>query len=323
LPWLTFDELDDRADELDAWVARTPDIDTFCSSSAWILPAQAAFAPRAAPLVWSGAAGMVALMILELEGGVRAAVPLEASWGLASAILGPEASPVLGELFPALRARPAAERPRLLVFSGVAPDGDCARSLAAQGARPAGPVTDRIIASLEGGVDGFMRRRSAKFRASVQRARRHAANLGARYERHAVFDEDGLERLAARIFAVEVRSWKAAEGSGIDAGPMHDFYRRMLPRLARQGALRLVFVRLGDEDVAFCFGGLAGGLYRGLQVSFDDAHARMSPGVLAHLEMIELLAAEGVGGYDLGTDMDYKRRWGEPGLRTGAFVIVP
>ena len=33
MTWLTFDELDAEADAFDAQIARTPEIDPFCSSS--------------------------------------------------------------------------------------------------------------------------------------------------------------------------------------------------------------------------------------------------------------------------------------------------
>jgi CelD/BcsL family acetyltransferase involved in cellulose biosynthesis len=312
--WLSFAELAARAEELDAWVGQTADIDAFCSSSAWVLPAQAAFAPAATPLVWADVSGLAAFMAIELEGGLRAAVPLEASWGLASGLLGPDPARLAAAFLGALRVRPE-PRPRIVVFSGTAPDGAAAHALARLGARGIGPPTERIVASLEGGLAGFLARRSAKFRATCARARRAAVAQKVRYERSTDADLD-------RIVAVEARSWKAAEASGIDTGPMYTFYREMLPRLAARGALRVVYVRQGDQDIAFCFGGRAGAQYRGLQVSFDDAHARLSPGVLAHLEMIALLADEGATSYDLGTDMDYKRRWGEPGLRTIAMVIA-
>jgi CelD/BcsL family acetyltransferase involved in cellulose biosynthesis len=313
--WLSFAQLDARADELDRFVAATPEIDHFCSSSPWLLSAQAAFAPRAQPVIWADDGGVVATMAIELEGGLRAAVPLEASWGLASGVLGPEPAPLVDAYLRALRALPARERPRIAVFSGTAPGGAAARALARVGARTIGPPTDRIVADLGGGVAGFLSRRSSKFRATALRARRAAAARGVSYVRSRVADLD-------RILGVELRSWKAAEGSGIDSGPMLEFYRAMLPRLVGRGALRVVFVQLDGADIAFCFGGRAGALYRGLQVSFDEAHARLSPGVLAHLEMIAFLADEGVTRYDLGTDMEYKRRWGEVGLRTEAMVVA-
>ena len=322
MSWLTFSELDHRADEIDDLAGETPDIDAFCSSSAWVLPAQAAFAPQARPLIRRTGAGVAAFMSIVLDGGVVAAVPLEASWGLASGLLGADPEALLAEFVAAIRAGPAPDRPRVIAFSGTDPDGLAAEALVRLGARPAGIATDRIVASLAGGLEGFLSRRSSKFRAEARRARRAADARGIAYERHSVLDDDALARIDERVLAVEGRSWKSAEGNGIDAGPMREFYRQMLPRLARKRTLRVVFVRKGDDDIAFCFGGISGGIYRGLQVSFDAAHGRDAPGVLAHLEMIRLLSDEGADGYDLGTDMEYKRRWGEPGLRTVAYVLA-
>ena len=322
MPWVSFAELDRLSDAMDDLAGCTPDIDAFCSSSAWVLPAQAAFAPQARPLVHRSRDGVAAFMALALDGGVIAAVPLEASWGLASGLLGPDPEPILDGFVAALRAEPFAQRPRVVAFSGTDPDSRAADALARIGARPAGLATDRIVASLEGGLDGFLSRRSPKFRAEARRARRAADTRGITYDRLVALDEDTLATADTRILAVERHSWKSAEGNGIDAGPMREFYRRMLPRLAKKGTLRVVFVKKGDADIAFCFGGLSGDIYRGLQVSFDAAYAKDAPGVLAHLEMIRLLAAEGAEGYDLGTDMEYKRRWGEPGLRTVAYVLA-
>ena len=163
-------------------------------------------------------------------------------------------------------------------------------------------------------------------RAGLRRTRRAAEAAGVTYERLVDFTEAEALAVAERIFSIEDTSWKSAEGGGMEPGPMRDFYRLMIPRLARRGGLRVVFVRQDGADRAFCFGGLfeSGGVttYRGLQASYDDRFARLAPGVLAHVEMIHLCCDERVAAYDLGTDMDYKRRWGEPGLRTVSCVAV-
>ena len=56
---LTLDELDRRADAFDEVVASMSDIDHFCSSSAWILPAQAALMPPRQPWLFQGEHGYV------------------------------------------------------------------------------------------------------------------------------------------------------------------------------------------------------------------------------------------------------------------------
>jgi CelD/BcsL family acetyltransferase involved in cellulose biosynthesis len=326
MSWLGWDELEEAAGEVDHLAARTPGIDGFCSSTMWILPAREAFTPQAEPAVLRTGEGVAVLMTLTLAGGVRAAFPLEASWALASPFLGPEPGAVVEAFFAAIRVR---RRIQAVIASGLPEDGAALAALARLSRRalhPAAPPTERVVASLEGGVEGFLARRSPKMRASLRRARRAAAQRGIGYERLVRFTPDEVAAVAERIFAVEDRSWKTVEGGGMAPGPMRDFYRHMLPRLARRGALRVVFVTRDGADLAFCFGGIFSSMgvptYRGLQASFDDRFARESPGLLAHLEMIHLVAEEGVSGYDLGTDMEYKRRWGEPGLRTVSVVAV-
>jgi protein-arginine kinase len=59
-------------------------------------------------------------------------------------------------------------------------------------------------------------------------------------------------------------------------------------------------------------GGVFAGTFRGLQFSHVDSHAAYSLGNLSHVRMVELLEAEGgIGWYDLGSEMEYKKRWAE------------
>jgi len=324
---LSFAQLDAEAVAFDARVAESPDVDLFCSSSAWILPARRVFARGAKPLVLRGEAGYVALATLPLHGGGRAAIPLEATWGLASPFIGPHPEPIVELLAPTLVGPDSPAD--ALFLSGLAPEGAAARALA-KFCRRRGwffglrQRAGRHSASLEDGLDGFYARRSSGFRANARRARRVATREGVEYE--VLSQWAGAEQVLStwsRIQAIERRSWKGLEGFGIDQEPMRGFYRDMILRLSARGALRVVFARLGERDLAFVFGGVFRGTYRGLQVSFDDSHRSLSPGVLVHLEMMEHLVREGVGLYDLGTEMDYKSRWGEQGLETVTAVVTP
>ena len=60
---LTIDELEARSDELDHDVIRTPSIDRFCSSSAWVLPAARALMPVRSSWILRGEAGWLVAMI--------------------------------------------------------------------------------------------------------------------------------------------------------------------------------------------------------------------------------------------------------------------
>jgi CelD/BcsL family acetyltransferase involved in cellulose biosynthesis len=189
------------------------------------------------------------------------------------------------------------------------------------------PPTRRFRASLAGGVDGFLSRRSPTFRAGLRQAARKAAAAGVSFEPVVLGNEADAANLYARLLAVESRSWKGLAGDGLTLPEMRAFYAEMLPRLARTGAIRAhVGVRDG-RDVAMIVGGVVdtprGLVYRGLQFSFDDAYRSLSLGNLAQLAQITALAAEGAALYDLGSEVEYKRRWGELCLETVTLVAMP
>jgi CelD/BcsL family acetyltransferase involved in cellulose biosynthesis len=94
----------------------------------------------------------------------------------------------------------------------------------------------------------------------------------------------------------------------------------MSARLMTAGKRRLTFARLEGEDVAYIFGGVFGDTYRGLQFSFDSQLTKFSLGNLCQFETIQRLAREGVARYDLGTEVRYKRRWGETVESTTALI---
>jgi CelD/BcsL family acetyltransferase involved in cellulose biosynthesis len=185
-----------------------------------------------------------------------------------------------------------------------------------------GPVTKRWTASLEGGFDGWFARRSPKFRTNARRDLRKAQEAGVVIAplRGAPDEPQDAASLYARIQRVEALSWKGELGSGFVTGDMRAFYGKMLPRLIARGALRALVAQKDGADVAFIFGGVLGGTYRGLQVSFDKRYRDLALGNVMQLEMIRRLAEEGLHTYDLGSDMEYKARWSEPGLETTTLI---
>ena len=77
------------------------------------------------------------------------------------------------------------------------------------------------------------------------------------------------------------------------------------------------------ESALTLFGGLFGKTYRGLQFSFDDRYAELSLGNLCQLEEIRRLSDDGVEIYDLGTEVPYKKRWGDRVFTTSCLVVQP
>jgi CelD/BcsL family acetyltransferase involved in cellulose biosynthesis len=168
------------------------------------------------------------------------------------------------------------------------------------------PPTRRFIASLEGGVDGFLARRTANFRRSLSRAQRQACDEKITFVECADPDE-GWQR----ILVVEGASWKGKGLVGFTNAGTIEFYRSMIARLHRRGALRLMFAQRDGRDRAFIFGGIFDNTYRGLQFSFADEDAHLSLGNLCQLAQIARLCDEKIAFYDLGSEVEYKRRWGE------------
>jgi CelD/BcsL family acetyltransferase involved in cellulose biosynthesis len=313
---LTLDQLDDQSAAYDALVRTSADVDQFCSSTDWIVPAARGLQPDREPWLRRGDHGYVALMRAEHDGGAWLE-PLEALWGLACPLVG---EPVrLARDFAAVLPRRAAVMLCGLDRSSLR-FAATARALADSHGLRLGPPARRHVASLQGGAEGFLSRRTRNFRRSLTRSLRRAGDEKIEIAAVEVADPDAAYR---RILAVERRSWKGIDGVGFAASEMLEFYRHMLPRLHRRGALRLMFARRDGEDLAYIFGGVFGDSYRGLQFSFAADEEHLSLGNLCQYRQIESLCAEGIAFYDLGAEVEYKRRWSDVVRETVTLLAWP
>jgi len=320
---LALTDLEARADEFDAAVLATPGIDRFCSSSAWVVSAAEALMPARRTFVHQGETGYLAAAMSHHPSGLVCVEPLELAWGLASPLVGGDAPAIAVETAALLAATPGW---RIALIAGIVADTPLAvaldDALPPSWDRRRGQPTLRHVASLDGGVDAFLARRSREFRKGLRKATRRARDRGIEIAAVDARTTDEALALFERVLAIEATSWKAAEGVGLSDAAFAEFYRRMAVRLAHRGRLRAVVARLGDRDVAYVLGAVFGGEYRGLQFSYDDEFADLSLGTLCQLHQIELLCAEQITAYDLGTDMDYKRRWAEKQIETELIVVV-
>jgi hypothetical protein len=311
------------ADDFDREVVATPAIDRFCSSSAWILAADSALMPPRAPFSFHSASGYFAAMRGVHAAGFPYIEPVELAWGLAAPLIGRDPDTLVADVVAMLAAR---RDWQLAIFTGLAADGPQRRALERvlppRWERRHGTPTARHVASLEGGVDGFLSRRPRELRKSLRKSLRAAPAAGVTFESVRVASTRGAEALYARIQQVEAASWKAKGGVGISAGPMRMFYERMLPRLCLTGQQRTVFAQAEGRDVGYILGAVFDNEYRGLQFSYDEDHAGLGLGGLLQYHQIAELCCEGVARYDLGTEMDYKRRWAEDVMQTEMLVLV-
>ncbi len=323
---LSTEEFREQLDAFDEAVRQTPQIDHFCSASPWALSAFEALTAdhELWPLAAEHTEGYVALSYGDHERIGRYLQPLEASWGLCAPIAGEDILQVVEEF--AAYSREVSDQWDLLFLSGLVEGSPqfagLIRAFQSDHFVGMGPSMGRMSASLEGGVDGFLGRRSSKFRSNIRRAMRKADEAGVAYEYVDELEsaEDALE-VFERIIAVEETSWKGKEAAGIASGRMNTFYRTMIPRLADRGMMRAVFATLDGTDLAYCFGGVMMQTYRGLQMSYHDDFKDLSPGNLVQMAMIEHLCREDVEIYDMGQAMDYKSSWTDEELETVALIV--
>jgi hypothetical protein len=318
------DELRRDSEAFDALAQETPHVDQYCSSSHWTLSAHEAFSPEQELFLFRSQTTWLTLTRGVSEHIGRYLSPLESMWGLASPLLGVD--PVQSTLEAIEAFETIGDEWDSLWLCGLDPNAPpfmlFARHFSEQNAVFLGPPTLRHVASLDGGYDAWMARRSSGFRAKLRRALRLSESAGVEIEWLTEFSDDASRRAAfERALAVDDASWKGESAQGLRASEMATFYDRMTERLGRSGELRMMFLKLGGRDIAMGFGAQTGDALRGLQMSYVKEFASYSPGNVLQAKFIERLAAAGVQRYDLGTDLGYKGRWSEPGLETAALVI--
>lgn len=309
--------------EYNSAVARTPAIARFCSCSDWVLPAHRHLCGERELHVRRRGESWLALAEGPLMQFVGALQPLDALWCFSCPLIGPDPRDCVDLLEDfLLEEKPDA---RLVLLGGIPWDSDLhlylRRGYGGRWQAHALPGTDCLQASLEGGAEGFLSRRSGKFRAGLRRSERAAQAAGVKFER--VLAADDPDALFARIVATERQSWKWQAGESIfQTANTRAFYQELIRRSCTAGRLRAAFARLDGEDIGFAFGAALGGVFRGLQMSYHRAHAALAPGNLCQWELIRQCEVEGLGTYDLGMDIDYKARWAEHRLKLVTLLMV-
>ena len=309
--------------EFDARALAAPDIDGFCSSSLWVLPARTAFHPTHEILHWTDGEGHVALAAGESEIAGRYLMPIEAVWGLASPVIHRSSRAGAQCLSDALRSTGAW---RVALLTGLGVDSALfhavVRQLSGQYKLRGTQRANRHVASLEGGLDGFLSRRRRKFRASLRRMQRSTESMGVQVERHQLNSADDVMDVWNRILAIERQSWKSLSGNGVASGPMAIFTPAVLRRCAEKASALVLFATHEGRDIGYLHGGLVDGHFRGLQMSFVDDWRPHGIGNLMQFSAITWLCALEARTYDLGSELPYKRRWAETEFETTGVVVT-
>jgi len=317
----TFADLEMLGADYDAAALCTPGISAYCSARDWSVSAAINLHPGRRPLVVRRGGYWLAL-----THGVHEQVgpylqPMESDWGFASPILGTDTRVCVQLLWDALTAWESQWQVALLhgLTRGLANAAAIALDR-----RYRVVLRDGIrcqIASLEGGVDGFLARRSNALRRNLRRDERRFCAAGGTFD--SITSARSIDAVVSRIMQVEAQSWKHGARQSVLASPRYRaFYTDALGRAQARGGLRACFATLDGRDVAYVFGGVLGDQYRGFQLGYDESLATFGLGNQVQLQMIRGLCAEGVQAYDLGMEMAYKGRWAERLQRLHTLVVV-
>ncbi|MEM9133548.1 MAG: GNAT family N-acetyltransferase [Actinomycetota bacterium] len=310
---MTWAEVEANTALIERAVDHTPEIDRWCSGPDWILAVRQGFAPESDGLLLrtseAEVPGFALLATYRLEDGSTMIAGLEPLWGFAAPVFGPDVETLGTELCQELAVRDW----RLLVLPGVPPPSGprsyamcLARALAPLGQAHIGEGIVRQVADIAEGPDAWLARRSPRFRRNLRRAERLADDAGL-----TIVDVRAEEDLYDRIQAIERSSWKGQDDGGITAPEMATTYRAMVERLRGNGRLRAAIASVDGDDVGYILGGVRGDRYRGLQLSYRRDVAGLSVGHLLQWWQLQDLRGERLTAYDLGMDMDYKRRWSD------------
>ena len=163
---------------------------------------------------------------------------------------------------------------------------------------------------MEGGWDAYERRLSGRIRRDVARRWRRLEEQGA-VSLEVADGAEQLEQLLEEGFRLEPSGWKARRGTAIaSSDETRRFYSELAAWAEAQGWLRLSFLRVGGEAVAFQYALEASGVYYFLKGGYDPAYSRFSPGKLLVFALLERAFTVGLSRYDfLGADDAFKLEW--------------
>lgn len=305
---------------------RSPQADPFCCRTEWQLSFHEAWSPKRNLIIRESNGSVVAFAEAPGRQYPPVLTPIEPYWFFGNPLLGPDSVELLVELIHELENNYYDGRmfPKILI-SGLRPRGSLYRRiLKALGSQFAFPRYRSDVlcgASLKGGLDGYLSRRSSTHRRNLKKQSNRALKKGVSFQRHTPMSDSDVVEIYARMIAVELASWKGIGDCGMSEQPSLQYYECMLRRLAVSGSGRVIFARHEDLDIGFIFGGMAGKIYRGQQFSFDNEWADSSIGNLLQLEQIRWLCEEGAVRYDLGPLMGYKYHWTEKRSNIEARVL--
>ncbi len=179
---------------------------------------------------------------------------------------------------------------------------------------------DSPYVPLPGSYPELEERLDARLKQNLRRRRRRLEEQGP-VSFELFTSADGLDQALEEAFDIEASGWKGREGSSIRDRPQTvGFYAAFARALARSGRLRLSFLKVGDERIAFQLGHVTRGRYYLPKTGYRETYRAESPGQLLTSEVLRRCIDERLETLEfLGHAMPWKRDW-SPLVRPHASV---
>ena len=163
---------------------------------------------------------------------------------------------------------------------------------------------------LDGDWDAYERGLDGKMRRDLARRRRRLEELGA-VSVEVADGADDLDDLLSEGFALEPSGWKSARGTAVLSRPeTRAFYTGLARWAVERKALRLSFLTVGEQRLAFQFGLEEGGVYYFVKGGYDPAFGRFAPARLLLHDLLRRAFSLGLARFEfLGADVPFKLEW--------------
>ncbi|HEU4514602.1 MAG TPA: GNAT family N-acetyltransferase [Nocardioidaceae bacterium] len=148
-------------------------------------------------------------------------------------------------------------------------------------------------------------------RSDLRRARRRAEELGkVEYDLVAPTEAE-LDGYLDELVAVESHGWKGRASTALaHQAAQQQFFRSYARAAAREGELRLSFLRIDDQVAAAQLAVHRAAALWLLKIGYDEQFARCSPGTLLLLEAVATAALQGARNVEfLGMAKPWTARW--------------
>ncbi len=165
---------------------------------------------------------------------------------------------------------------------------------------------------LDATYDGYLAGRSAKFRNHLRRTEKRLE--GSHDVQVAdVWSPADVDLWYERLLDVERASWKQAQGTSISAiARQTGFYRDLCLGAAARGRLRLHFLMLNGEAVAYNLGYVKDRCYFYLKTSCVEQHKKLGIATYLRARLVEGLIASGVRTMDFPAEpYDWESQWAD------------